>query len=176
MNLASYIGLYQHFKGEYYYLLNILRDSAQDCKEYVCQYFNILHPEYGYFSRPLQEWFTDVSDREDNVTGQMTRFNRIKTLNTSVDNITTEHLMKELARRGDSPLQSLDIEGVSDLVYAVDYIIGEPQEANDEHPKNGVYTVAGFDSKFEAFRALSKNGTPKQRVYKRTFLRCDEVF
>lgn len=176
MNVMNYVGLYQHFKGEYYYLLNLLRDSTTDCKEFVCQYFNVLHPEYGYFSRPFSEWFTDVSEREDNVTGQITRFNRIKSLDTSVVNLTTEHLMRELANRADSPLQSLDIKGVSDHVYAVDYIIGEPQDANDDHPKNGVYTVAGFDSKYEAFEALRKNGTPRQSIFKRTFLRVNEVF
>ena len=86
MNIPK-IGLYRHFKGSYYFLMNMLRSD----EEYpLVQYVNVLHPELGYFCRPYPEWNDDVSSREDNVTGQIHRFELVKDLDNSVKNISTE--------------------------------------------------------------------------------------
>lgn len=163
------VGLYQHFKGRYFFLMNILRDSVRDCKGYVCQYFDVLHPEAGYFARPMEQWFDDVSERKDNVTGQTTRFQRVQSIDTSMRNFSTAQLMKELSRREDSPLQSIDYEGLNERVVARDYIVGSPE--CDEAGVPGVFTHAAFGTLEEAQKFFAKHGMKRATfVYKRTFL------
>lgn len=170
------LGLYRHFKGAYYFLSNILRGSTQDCKGYVCEYFNVLHPEYGHFSRPVEQWDTDVSDRigKDNVTGQVHRFEKVVSIDTDIKNFTTENLLTELSRRPDSPLQSLDIEGLSECVVATDFIVGEYEKATEDEPA-GVFVEAAFSTKDQAHRYwLNHARNQRAKVYKRTFLPVDD--
>ena len=68
MNKYVTLGLYQHFKGEYVYVDNIAVEEKSGTS--VVHYFNALRPELGFFTRPTYEWYSDVSDRKDNVTGQ----------------------------------------------------------------------------------------------------------
>ena len=169
------LGLYRHFKGAYYFLSNILRDSTQDCKGFVCEYFNVLHPGYGHFSRPVEQWDTDVTDRigKDNVTHQTHRFEKVVSIDTDIKNFSTEHLMTELALRPDSPLQSLDIEDVSKCVAAVDYAVGELCPATDDEPQ-GVAVEAAFATKDRAQKYwLNHARNPRAKVFKRTFLEVD---
>lgn len=167
------IGLYQHFKGSYFFLYNLLRDSVKDCQGYVCEYFNILHPEYGHFARPEDQWFTDVSEREDNVTGQIHRFERVVSIDTSMENFTTEQLMKELSTRKDSPLQSLDVAGLSERVAAVDYAVGRVLEIPKDGSK-GVSVEASFTLESEARDYWMHHSCSKSsEVFKRTFLAVD---
>lgn len=170
------LGLYRHFKGAYYFLSNILRDSTQDCKGFVCEYFNVLHPEYGHFSRPVEQWDTDVTDRigKDNVTGQVHRFEKVVSIDTDIKNFTTENLLTELSRRPDSPLQSLDIEGLSECVVAHDFIVGEAYPLTDDQPA-GVFTNAVFSTLEEARQYYATHQhKPIAGVFKRTFLRVDD--
>ncbi len=163
------LGLYRHFKGEYYFLLNIVRG---DNERYV-QYLNIFHPEYGYFVRPYSEWRTDVSEREDNITGQTYRFERVYSIDNAVKNLSTNQLIDELKERSDSPLQKLDIEGLSAKCFNSDYVVGEAYEATEDSPK-GVYTVAVCDTPQEAFDYLSTHSTKKNTgVFKRTFIQLE---
>lgn len=166
-------GLYQHFKGNYYFLMNLLRDSVQDCKGFVCQYFNVLHPEMGYFSRPVEQWYTDVSERKDNVTGQKTRFQKVVSLDLSMSNFTTEQLLNQLSIRPDSPLQELDLPGLSACVSARDYVVG--QTCNDGDGNYGVHTTVAFTTEAEAkeYFATHRFPTNTYGVFKRTFLRVD---
>ena len=55
------IGLYRHFKGEYYFVQNIVKDAVRDIA--MCQYFNVSHPEYGIFVRPVDEWFSEDTEK-----------------------------------------------------------------------------------------------------------------
>lgn len=171
------LGLYRHFKGEYYYVTGLSK-SATDEKTVLVNYFNVCHPEYGSFTRPLDDFITSwdeekhcyILDRKDNVTGQNDRFERVKDLNFQLGSISTEHLIRELRKRADSPIHELDIEGLKSNIFAKDYAVGEPFEATDTHPK-GVYTLASFSTEKEAkdyfLTHKNRNAT---KVFKRTFI------
>lgn len=174
------IGLYRHFKGDYFYVQNLSKNKGQ----HFVSYFNVLHPEYGLFTRTIED-FTAVSDiheqfgdtieihikdRNDNVTGQIHRFEKIVSLDNEVKNLSTQTLINELAKREDSPLQKLDIKGVSDLVFCTDYIVGNKYEATEDYPK-GVETVSTFDTEEEAKNYFSTHNHRKDtKVFKRTFI------
>ena len=166
------LGLYRHFKGSYYMAFNYVMDTVDGSTR--IQYFNVFYPTLGYYVRPIEEWFDDVSDREDNVTGQTTRFEVVKTLDDVVANASTEQLVKELRKRKDSPYQTLDIDGLNDEVFSHDYVVGVKHEETEDYPK-GVETQTVFDTPREAWRFMHEHPLKKNTgVFKRTFIELNE--
>lgn len=144
------LGLYRHFKGGYYYVFNVVTDTTDE--DTLCAvYTDAMHPEAGNFVRPLTDFYALEDEngliqlRKDNVTGQKYRFEKVKSIDNPVENLSTEQLIDELRKREDSPLQDLDIEGLSDLVYCYDLCVGIKHEATDEFPK-GVSVQAIYDA------------------------------
>lgn len=173
------LGLYRHFKGDYFYVKEFVKDCTSD--EVFASYFNILHPEFGTFIRSLSDFMSDGSneevsiiDRLDNRTGQKYRFQKVVSLDNEVKNISTESLINELRKRKDSPLQKLDIEGLSDLVFCTDYIVGDKHYETKDYPR-GVSTNASFTTEEEAKRYFETHKTLKDKtfVFKRTFIEVD---
>ena len=162
------VGLYKHFKGGYYFVKEITKDETLGIPYAV--YFDVINPT-GLYSRPCDEFNDRVPDRQDNVTGQILRFEKVNSLSNSVKNISTEQLLKELRGRKDSPLQELDIKGLSDLVYSFDYVVGEVFEGTEEFPR-GVNTVAVFNDEETAKKYLIQHRLEKARysLFKRTFI------
>ena len=176
------IGLYRHFKGEYFYVTGISRYS-KDENTHMVNYFNVCHPEYGSFVRPLYDFIAEkyevsgelvyICDRKDNVTGQIHRFERIKDLNYQIGSATTQQLINELRNRVDSPIHELDIEGLRSKVFSTDYVVGFKHEATEDFPA-GIETINTFFTKEEADNFLSKQATKGRKgVFKRTFIELD---
>lgn len=167
------LGLYRHFKGEYYMLQNVVKNAVTD--ELMSYYFNILHPEYGFFVRPVREWFDTTTedgpiiDRRDNVTGQRHRFEKVMSIDDQVKNLSTCQLINELVSRKDSPLHELDLKEIESRVFSRDYIVGEKHYETEDFPR-GVSTLAVFSSSEEAYECCSKYPTPRFGVFKRTFI------
>lgn len=167
------IGIYRHFKGSYYFVQNVgVTDTTTGEKR--CYYFNLLHPEYGFFTRPVSEWFsTDsdnglISEREDNVTGQETRFKRILDLNYQLGSESTENLVKELLKRPDSPVHTLDVSD-SGSIDSVEYVIGS-KTTNDY-----VMPRVAFDSLEEAQDFIQKyKRYPNESLYKRLYVNLED--
>lgn len=177
------IGLYRHFKGEYYYVTGLAKSTADE-KTVMVYYFNVCHPEYGSFVRPLDDFVADhdttehfgdemtlyIKDRKDNKTGQIKRFERVKDLNFQIGSISTEQLIEELRRRTDSPIHELDIEGLQSKVFSKDYVVGEAYEQTDTTEK-GVYTVSVHDTPEKAQEYLATHVHKiNTKVFKRTFI------
>lgn len=177
------IGLYRHFKGAYYYVTGLSR-SAVDEKTIMVNYFNVCHPEYGSFSRPLEDFIADhdtteqfgdemtiyIKDRKDNVTGQIARFERIKDISFQLGSVSTEQIIDELRKRKDSPIHELDIEGLQSKIFSKDFVIGEACEATEKTPK-GVYTTSVHNSAEEAYKFLRTHSHKRNaKVFKRTFI------
>ena len=178
------VGLYRHFKGDYFYVTNLLK-SATDEKTVMVNYFNVCHPEYGSFVRPVEDFMSctymvtlpnndvqqkNICEREDNVTGQYRRFERVKDLNFQLGSVSTEQLIYELRRRTDSPIHELDIEGLQSNIFSKDYITGEAFEQTETTPK-GVYTLNVFDTPEQAYAYLATHQHRKNtKVFKRTFI------
>lgn len=162
------MGLYRHFKGGYYFLMNVLRN--EDGEYPLLQYVDIFHPELGYFARPVPQWNEDVSDRKDNMTGQIYRFERVVSIDNGISNFTTEQLMRELQVRENSPLQDLDIEEVSGRVFSRDYCIGEAYEETEDYPQ-GVSVNEVFDTKEEAFKYMNTHAKNRRfKIFRRVFI------
>lgn len=171
------LGLYRHFKGEYYYVSSLVK-SAEDEKTTMVSYFNVCHPEFGNFVRPLDDFVStydkefkiDIKDRLDNITGQFARFERVRELNFQLGSISTEQLIDELRRRTDSPIHELDIEGLRSNIFCNDYVVGDRHFATEDYPK-GISTIASFTTEEEAKGYFE---THKHRrdtgVFKRTFI------
>ena len=175
MSVRVSVGLYRHFKGQYYYVTGLSK-SATDEKTVMVNYFNVCHPEFGSFVRPLDDFTATheedgraIKDRPDNVTGQIMRFERVKDLNFQLGSISTEQLIEELRSRKDSPIHELDIEGLMSDVFSTDYVVGVSYD-NPEFSR-GVEVICVTDTKEQAEQYLSthihRKGT---RVFKRTFI------
>lgn len=177
------VGLYRHFKGGYFYVTGFSK-SALDESTPMVNYFNVCYPEHGGFVRPLNNFTASfeidpilnkvihIKDREDNVTGQHHRFERIKDLDFQLGSISTEQLIEELRKRTDSPIHGLDIEALHSKVFAKDYIIGEAFD-NEGYPR-GVDSLVVFDTEEEAkvyFESHMFNS--KTKVFKRTFIEVE---
>ena len=180
------VGLYRHFKGAYYYVTGISK-SATDEKTITVNYFNVCHPEYGSFVRPLEDFISDhdtteqfgdemtlyIKDRVDNVTGQHHRMERVKDLNFQLGSVSTETLIDELRRRKDSPIHELDIDGLRSDVYSKDYVVGNCYEQTEDTPR-GVETLAVFEEPEKAKEYLSTHQhLPNTKVFKRTFIEVE---
>lgn len=173
------IGLYRHFKGEYYYVTGVSKNALR-YDEYLVHYFNVCKPEFGSYSRPLSDFNATnddkgvyIKNREDNVTGQTHRFERVYDLNFQIGSVSTEQLIFELRNRKDSPIHEIDIEGLMSDVYSKDYVVGEAFDFGETTPK-GVYTIATFDTMEEAQSYLSTHQHKRNtRIFKRTFIEVE---
>ena len=176
MNRLVSIGLYRHFKGEYFYVSGLSR-SAEDEKTVMVNYFNVCHPEYGNFVRPLDDFIAThdqdgkaIVDKFMNITGQTARFERVKDLNFQLGSISTEQLISELRRRTDSPIHELDIEGLRSNIFCIDYIVGDKHFATEDYPC-GVTTVASFEDLEKAQKYYETHKHRKATgIFKRTFI------
>ena len=176
MSLIVSVGLYRHFKGQYYYVTGLSK-SATDEKTVMVNYFNVCHPEFGSFVRPLDDFTAtheedgrSIKDRPDNVTGQIMRLERVKDLNFQLGSVSTEQIIDELRRRTDSPIHELDIEGLQSKIFSKDYCVGAACEATEDTPR-GVYTVSTFDTPEQAYQYLSTHQHKRNtKVFKRTFI------
>lgn|SRR5574344_932438 len=176
MSVRVSVGLYRHFKGQYYYVTGLSK-SATDEKTVMVNYFNVCHPEYGSFVRPLDDFTStheedgrSIKDRPDNVTGQIMRLERVKDLNFQLGSVSTEQIIDELRRRTDSPIHELDIEGLQSKIFSKDYCVGEACEATEDTPR-GVYTVSTFETPEQAYQYLSTHQHKRNtKVFKRTFI------
>lgn len=166
-------GLYRHFKGGYYFLMNVLKDENGDFP--LLQYVDIMRPELGYFCRPVPSWNEDIHDRKDNITGQTYRFERVTNIDNGIENFTTEQLLRELKGRENSPLQDLDIDEVSGRVFSRDYCIGEPHEETEDYPR-GVSVNEVFDTKEEAFNYMNTHAkSSRYGIFRRVFIREEHL-
>ena len=176
MSVRVSVGLYRHFKGQYYYVTGLSK-SATDEKTVMVNYFNVCHPEFGSFVRPLDDFIATheedgraIKDRPDNVTGQIMRLERVKDLNFQLGSVSTEQIIDELRRRTDSPIHELDIEGLQSKIFSKDYCVGEACEATEDTPR-GVYTVSTFETPEQAYQYLSTHQHKRNtKVFKRTFI------
>ena len=173
------IGLYRHFKGEYYYVTGLSK-HAIDEETIMVNYFNVCHPEYGNCTRPLDSFIATYEEdgrviayREDNVTGQVRRFDRVRDLNFQLGSVSTEQLIAELSRRKDSPLQALDIDGLNGRVFSTDYAIGTKHYATEDFP-SGVDTVCSFFNEKDAKKYYESHQHRRNTsIFKRTFIEVE---
>lgn len=179
------VGLYRHFKGDYFYVTGLSK-NAKDENTIMVNYFNVCHPEYGNFIRPICD-FTEttelyydtygecdairkISDRKDNVTGQIARFERVKDLNFQLGSVSTEQLISELRKRTDSPIHELDIDGLQSHIVSRDFVVGEYYEKTEDTP-SGVYTLSVCETKEKAQEYLRTHSHKRNtKVFKRTFI------
>lgn len=175
MNVS--IGVYRHFKGDYYCVTGVSRNANDSEYEVMVVYFNVYHPEFGTFVRSADDFFSEVDsegnpieEREDNKTGQKCRFERVKDLDFQLGSVSTEQLIKELRGRKDNPLSELDIDSLSDNVVARDYVVGDLFEDVSDG-STGVSARVSFSSKERAENYLySHKHRSTTKVYKRVFL------
>ena len=103
-------GLYRHFKGNYYFVLDVALDCITNRK--VVYYVNACKPENGTYIIDLEDFCASgVNERKDNVTGQYYKFERVEDLHSEISMISTPQLINELATRQDSPLFGADLVG-----------------------------------------------------------------
>lgn len=170
------LGLYRHFKGGYFYVDQLLRNDEGG---HYYSYFDVCNPNSVKFARSSNDFFSVIDDkgvpivdREDNVTGQVHRFERVRDLNFQLGSISTEQLISELRRRKDSPIHELDIEGLRSNISAIDYVVGIEFEECEDYPK-GVNTLNTFWTRADAETALVTTPNQRAKVFKRVFIKCD---
>lgn len=182
--------LVRHFKGGYYYIISV---SLFECDQNIAQtdvmpigtqivsYTNVCHPEFGVFSRPLYDMFAvwdnksnnAIMNREDNITGQIHRFEIVNDLDFQIKDVETADLLHELLSRPESPISESDLFGGSDKVATRDYVTAYEFEAHDG--KMLVETVAHINRELaEKYQQthFNRNGQFPS-LFKRIFIKLD---
>lgn len=68
-------GVYQHFKGNLYLVLDIIFDCTHEKEVVLYCPLGYSNKEHGRFVRDLEDFNSDVDvNRKDNITGQTKRF------------------------------------------------------------------------------------------------------
>lgn len=116
-------GLYRHFKGGFYIVKEIAQlESSPDEDNKMVVYTSV---ETGKtWLRPLNQFFTDVSDRDDNVTGQTYRFELATDLRGIMSFMSTKEIVEELENRPDNPYDGLKTLEEDPDVWDVKFILG----------------------------------------------------
>lgn len=172
-------GLYRHWKGGYYVVLGVSIGCGKDNEDvYFVNYQNVLHPEFGMFTRPLTEFFEEVHDDKYYQTQRFVHIDKLEGSDEDMlKNISTQDLIGELRRRTDSPIHDLDIKGLESDVFCRDYVVGY-----EEYPKElpggrmtdkGVSYAVPFQDRESAKDFLdSRAGTEKRmKLFRRTYIR-----
>lgn len=123
-------GLYRHFKGGFYIVNHIaLFEASPDENDPMVVYTSV---ETGKtWLRPLSSFVADVSDREDNVTGQKHRFELATDLRGIMSFMSTKDLVKELEQRPDNPYDGIKNLEEDENVWAVQFLLGIVETKTD---------------------------------------------
>lgn len=113
-------GLYRHFKGNYY-VVSKIATNEKDKVPYVI-YTDVTSNQT--YARPFEDFIADVSNREDNVTHQVHRFELAKELKGLLSLTPTEELVNELRTRPDNPYEGFQTLEEDKDVWAVQYLLG----------------------------------------------------
>lgn len=112
--------LYRHFKGNYY-LVEKIAKKEEDGSDVII-YTSVATGET--FVRPYNDFFTDVSEREDNVTHQVHRFEPANEINGLLNLIPTSDIVKELELRADNPYEGCKKIEEDENVWEVRFLLG----------------------------------------------------
>lgn len=139
--------LYRHFKGDYYLVEKVAKNESDGSALVI--YTSVVTGQT--FVRPYDEFFTDISDREDNKTHQVYRFEPASEIKGLIKLIPTSELVDELETREDSPYESCKKLNDDENVWNVQYLIGRVVEKADPNTGENYeefvpLTLAAFDT------------------------------
>lgn len=112
--------LYRHFKGDYY-LVEKVATNESDGRSLVIYTSTTTGMSYV---RPYEEFFDVVSDREDNVTHQVYRFEPANEIKGILKLTSTSDLVKELETRADNPYEGIKTLEEDENVWSVQFLLG----------------------------------------------------
>ena len=172
-------GLYRHFKGGFYIVNHIaLLEASPDENDPMVVYTSV---ETGKtWLRPLSSFVADVSDREDNVTGQKHRLELATDLRGIMSFMSTGDIVKELEKRPDNPYDGLkkleDDEDVWDVQYMLGFVESRYSDTDGEYEEFIPVTPKGFDTYNEAIDYRNKHLLHRPCVLARSVIRKVEEF
>ena len=147
--------LYRHFKGDYYLVEKVATNEADG--EAVVIYTSATSGKT--FVRPYSEFFSDVSDREDNITHQVHRFEPATEIQGILRLTPTKDIIEELEKRPDNPYEGYKTLEEDENVWSVQYILGRvcdrlDPSTGDKYEEYVPLTPLAFDSieKAEQYR------------------------
>ena len=101
-NIIHVNGLYRHFKGHYVIVNSIAQLESDTGKIFVVY----THASTGNtWIRPYEEFFDDVSNREDNTTHQVHRFELATEIKGLLSLTSTADIVEALKTRPDNPYE-----------------------------------------------------------------------
>lgn len=139
--------LYRHFKGGYYLVEKVARNESDGSP--VVIYTSVVTGQT--FIRPYDEFFTDITDREDNTTHQVYRFEPASEIKGLLRLTPTSELVAELETRADSPYEGYKTVEEDENVWNVQYLIGRVVEkanpdTGETYEEFAPLTLATFDT------------------------------
>ena len=147
-NIIQLNGLYRHFKGGYY-LVNKIATLESNTNEALVIYTSVTTG--NTWARPYKEFFDDVTNREDNVTHQVHRFELATEIKGILSLTPTEELVNELQNRPDNPYDGFKTLDEDEDVWSVQYLLGRvvnhpATQTEKEYEEFIPVTPAAFDS------------------------------
>lgn len=160
--------IYRHFKGTHYCVVGVALDESNPSESLVI-YTSVEAEGSPMWSRKLSDFFAEIPDRPDNITGQKTRFELVKSFSHPISSFTTEALVEELRKRSDSPLYELDLEAFSDKIVSRDYMLGEVVDSDSRY--DGVIVPTVINDSIEGIEAFVRNNPHRVSLRTKVFKR-----
>ena len=159
--------VYRHFKGNYFYVLCV--GKLCDVRNEEVVVYQTIDKSAQVFTRTFSEWFDDVSDHKDNLTGQISRFEVVTNLDSMMLNtVPTEKLVKELCERGDRPNELANLPEMLGTVLHEDYVA---VKVLNEGQEDETLFVEGVFVSLTAMRDKKKRASKFEGKTVRTFKR-----
>lgn len=145
--------LYRHFKGDYYLVEKVVTNE-KDKEPYIVYTSTTSGKSY---IRPYSEFFDIVTDRSDNITHQVYRFEPANEIKGILKLTPTEDIVAELETRGDNPYEGFKTLEEDENVWSVQYLLGRVTTSHDYNTESDYeefipVTLVTFDT-LEAAKA-----------------------
>ena len=162
------VGIYRHFKGGYYVVLNLATIESTGAEVVIYQSLQ----DGRMWVRPSSVFCEIVPEGKENPTGQKYRFEHVSQFNNQLSMVSTDNLVKELLSRSDCPMELL-ISQNSDKVWREDYLVGRYDETYvTEHVTAKDFNIMNvYDSMERASQAIENH--PNLSILKRVFIKQD---
>lgn len=145
--------LYRHFKGGFYIVNGFAQLESEPNETDPMVVYTAIKDGKSYL-RPLSEFDTDVSERPDNVTGQIHRFEAAVDITGLASFMSTSDLVTELEKRNDSPYEGLkkleEDEDIVDVHYTLGKVVERLDSKNEKFEEVIPLTPNSFDTYTQA--------------------------
>lgn len=173
MSVSVNLGLYRHYKGNFYVVIGVAFLESDTSKEQVV--YQDVEGKRTWI-RPLDDFFAELPHDIKNPTGQIHRFEKISMQGTQLSNVSTKVLLEELSKRFDNPYAGISVDEAQNSLVCESFVVGRRVEIIDPDTKE-LHIDIDVDSVYNdlegAKSRLFKLNDPRYTIFQKFFRTFD---